>query len=306
MYTQGDKIAAKFQSRTDITAAKRMLIAYLVLYQYRWGLISDLGHKYRVSRQFIYNVASAYKSIWAPCCPIDPIVACPKMPSVDFALLLRLEGKSSIESISTILTYHNCEHCSVGFVSQKLQELGRRIGNNLDRSVLPLRFVFCSDEIFAKQNPILITVDPVSLMILSIELSENRKAESWVSHWEHIIAQGYVPLYMVKDEGLGMKSAHQEAFADTAPQSDTFHAVSHRLGWWRDKLEKAAYSSISTEYDCERLLLSAKSEQTIQSRKKNFNWLNQRLIKPSNYMNILSFYINVYCLVFNYLTIMVD
>jgi hypothetical protein len=39
--------------------------------------------------------------------------------------------------------------------------------------------VFLSDEIFAKNIPILVTVDPISSAILRIELADSRKVEDW-------------------------------------------------------------------------------------------------------------------------------
>jgi hypothetical protein len=44
--------------------------------------------------------------------------------------------------------------------------------------------VFLSDEIFAKNIPILVTVDPISSAILRIELADSRKVEDWKNHWE--------------------------------------------------------------------------------------------------------------------------
>jgi hypothetical protein len=127
-------------------------------------------------------------------------------------------------------------------------------------------------------------------MILSIELAENRKGESWESHWKSLIAQGCKPLYIAKDEGLGMKLAKSEVFPEIGTQSDTFHAVAHRLGLWSERLQKGAYKRINQEYECLRLVENAKSEDTINGRKKSTNRLVYRQLRRLNYVRILNFY----------------
>lgn len=130
--------------------------------------------------------------------------------------------------------------------------------------------MFCSDEIFAKKAPILITVDPISFMILNIVLAENRTGESWEDHWGFLLGQGYYPLYITKDEGLAMKAAQSAILPEVRTQSDTFHAVSHRLGSWNDRLEKAALAAIGNEYECYRLLINSKSDKTFEKRSSTY------------------------------------
>jgi len=79
-----------------------------------------------------------------------------------------------------------------------------------------LRLAICSDEVFAKNQTILITVDPVSLAILQIELSKDRKSESWSAHWKCLAAEGYEIVTLCNDEGTGMAGAQGEALPDTA------------------------------------------------------------------------------------------
>jgi hypothetical protein len=71
--------------------------------------------------------------------------------------------------------------------------------------------VFLSDEIFAKNIPILVTVDPISSAILRIELADSRKVEDWKNHWECLEQNGYLATYLVTDEGRGLCSAQKEA-----------------------------------------------------------------------------------------------
>ena len=109
--------------------------------------------------------------------------------------------------------------------------MGDKIGNNLTvNNPSLIKVVFCCDEIFARQTPILITVDPMSFTILNIELALNRKDTTWQQHWSDLLSQGYIPL--AKDEGIGMDSAQKVVLSNTDVQSDTYHAVAHCLGLW--------------------------------------------------------------------------
>ena len=53
-------------------------------------------------------------------------------------------------------------------------------------------------------------------------------------------------------------------------QSDTFHAIAHRLGLWCNRLEKQALSKIADEYEAVRLLENAKSKKNRSKRRKAY------------------------------------
>lgn len=270
MYTQKG-YNCSFQRRLDLPASKRIEVSYKALYGQGWGKITKLSAEYNISRQFIYNLRAALLLFEQNYFKKNEKVekAEQKLKSIKAILSFRLEGKCSIESISSIMGRLGLGYNSVGFISERLTEIGKKVGNDLSKinAEAPIQLAFCSDEIFANQMPILITVDSFSLMILRIESSENRKSESWEKHWTSILAQGYTPIVIAKDEGIGMKAAQSVVCPDIPCQSDTFHAVAHRLGLWRDRLEKAAYGSIEKEYECLRLLGNSKSEEVSNRRK---------------------------------------
>jgi len=132
--------------------------------------------------------------------------------------MLRLETKGSMEGISTMLEWMDVSHRSVGFISQELERIGTLQGNVLAFEGPVVRLAICSDEVFTKNQTILITVDPVSLVILQIELSKDRKSESWSAHWKYLVAEGYEIVTLCNDEGTGMAGAQGEALPDTARQ----------------------------------------------------------------------------------------
>jgi hypothetical protein len=181
-----------------------------------------------------------------------------------------MEGKCSIEGIHSMMLRLGYNGDSVGNISTHLRAVGSKLGGDLGLSnEKVLKYImYCSDEIFSKGQPILITVDPISMMILRIELVQKRDGESWESHWLSLREQGYEPIYVVKDEGTAMSCAHENVFPDAPCQSDTFHAVAHRLGLVCTQFEKAAYTAIETEYNCLDLWKKAKGKEPANRRKE--------------------------------------
>lgn len=261
-------LTPKFYRREDLTTIMRLRIASIALLFSLHGDITKLASKYKVSRQFIYNLRNEFK-VFGEERFGEPVVVDSrgaKRKSLEHILMLRLETKSSIEGISTLLEWMDMPYRSVGFISQELERIGTLQGNVLSFEGPVLRLAICSDEVFAKNQTILMTVDPVSLAILQIELSKDRKSESWSAHWKCLKAAGYEIATLCNDEGTGMASAQREALPDTARQSDTFHAVAHRLGIWASRLEAAAFHAIEAEYECLRLCWAAKSEKVWDKR----------------------------------------
>ena len=247
------------------------LIGYLLNNQPRWGLVSYLSRKYKVSRRTIYLIGQKYLGFSENTAlreAKDNLNAESKRRAIDFILSLRLEGKCSLESIHAVLVSQNYGYNSVGFISQELERLGLLQGSSDDVDLVKegIKYVFCSDEIFANGRPILITVEPCSLKILSIELSEKCDSLSWEQHWSKLLSDGYTPLYICKDEGRGMQAAHKELFTDLPYQSDTFHGVAHRLGLERLRLEKATDKAIEAEYESYDLWWKSASEKVFNRR----------------------------------------
>jgi hypothetical protein len=156
-----------------------------------------------------------------------------------------MEGRSSIGAVSTIMKRFGCELPSTGSVSQMLSRIGGWLPTTLSTENGIIRYlVFASDEIFSKTTPILVTVDPCSSAILRIELTDSRKAEDWKRHFECLYDNGVEAIYLVSDEGKGIRAGHAEVMSDVVRQSDTYHAIAHQLGSWADRLEKAAYKAM--------------------------------------------------------------
>jgi len=266
----------KFIRREDLTESIRSYIAvrgFLAKQNSQYGIITNLSRQFNVSRPFVYDAISSLEEVL----PIIFKKSSSEINSLDernalhHILSLRLEGRCSIEAISTVMKRFGLANNSVGFISQTLKKIGSLLSDTLINEDKNVRLiVFASDEIFSKTTPILVTVDPVSSAILKIELSETRKAEDWINHWNCIEDNGYTAIYLVSDEGTGLTSGHSKGLSGVAWQPDTFHIISHRMGIWVDRFERSAYQAIEEEYKILKTIKSAKSERVISKRTTSY------------------------------------
>jgi hypothetical protein len=262
-----------FTRRTDLTNGIRLAIATEALHAMMngvWGTITNLADEYGISRPFVYSLAGTLKEagefLFREIAEFVPTSSAREL-SIQMMLSLRLEGRSSIGAISTIMKRFGCELPSTGSISQIPSSIGGLLATTISTENGITRYlVFASDEIFSKTTPILVTVDPCSSAILRIELADGRKAEDWKRHFECLYDNGMEAIHSVCDEGRGLRAGHADVLSDVVRQSDTHHAIAHQLGSWADRLEKAAYKAIGVEHECERKLDSAKSDRVREKR----------------------------------------
>ena len=266
-------VSIKFYRRKDLTVETRLYIAFMTLLCNRWGLITQMAKQYAISRTFIYMLQSQLNTAVEDYFYVGSALSKKELTikgkekSLEYAFLLRLEGKCSIPSISDILKKMGFANSSVGTISQTLSELGRYLPNTLEVDNDATLYVYlAADEMFSHSIPILISVDPISTAILRIELAESRKTEDWINHFNKLKENGIEVMLVASDEGQGICSATGSVFPGINRQPDTFHAISHRLGKWVNSLEKSAYAAIAEEYHCLEVFESAKTEQVIQKR----------------------------------------
>ena len=268
-YFNSNKIEPlKYHRREDITPSLRLEIASEALYSTEYGKITRLSRKYEISRPFIYSLKSHLSVLGTMIFCINDGVKEQDNPKLlreielwREILTLRLEGKCPIEGIHKLLKRKQLRGNSVGNISKILNFVGSNLKAEIELENTITYAVFASDEVFSKGRPILITVDAVSSTILKIELCENRTKQSWERHWQGLLSKNVRPLYLTNDEGIGMKGAQQSVLGDVARQSDTFHAVSHRLGDMCRILESKAYKAIGIEYERVEVMNKAKSEK---------------------------------------------
>jgi len=92
-------------------------------------------------------------------------------------LLLRLEGKCSIPSLSSILKYFQYQPNSGGYLSACFKNYGAALPSTLSMAEHKVAFDL-SEEIFARPQPILVTIEAQRTAILKLQLASERSAET--------------------------------------------------------------------------------------------------------------------------------
>ena len=199
--------------------------------------------------------------------PKEQSVTASRETSESHILAQRFEGKCSLDAISTLMKREDMPYSSVSYISEYLSHVGNCLPNTLENKQDSVQFVvFAGDEIFAKSIPLLITVEPISSVILRIELADQRTEAIWSAHFQAIQANGFVARSLTSDAGSGLCAAHKEVLSDIPWQLDTFHGIAHRLGDYVRRLEKSAYTAIEAIDKRESTLASARSERVIDKR----------------------------------------
>lgn len=275
----------KFIRRADLSPAIRIQIACAAVVAKmsgQWGVITELARQYVVSRTFIYMLAANIQQR-GNILFCEPYAFPPKRDEkmAYYSMLsLRLEGRCSIAAISTIMSRFGVSPSSTGTISQTLQSIGHLLPNTLCTQAKEIRLVvFLSDELFAHGHPILVTVEPQSSALLRVELVQTRQWEQWKQHWECLETNGYYALYLVSDEGQALSKAQKETLKNIVRQPDTYHAIAHRLGRYVLRLEAAAYTAISQEYEAERKI---KRAATAATRKQGRTAYTRTKIRTEN------------------------
>jgi len=276
----------KFVRRTDLNTTLRFSIAIEALYAQLnkvWGAATRIANENNISRTFLYTLTSSLKEaseiLFGESITSDVLSRSREM-AIQAMLSLRLEGGSSLNAISTIMKRFKCGLNSVGSISQMLTRFGKLLPMTLStKNAHSLFLVFTSDEIYSKKRPILVSVDPYSSAILRIELLDSCQAEDWKKHFECLHDKGIEAIYLVSDDGVGLRAGHAQAMGHTVRQSDTYHAIAHKLGSWVDRLEKRAYKFIKLEQEREKNFDSAKSERVQNKRFEAWEKTTESLIK---------------------------
>jgi hypothetical protein len=222
---------------------------YMAQVSHEWGKITALAKVYKISRAFVYSLINTIKENLPKLFhPKEKVTKLSKKKIFSKMLSSRMEGRCSIEAISTIMKREEFSLNSVGMISQTLSSIGKLLPSSIEsNATAPIKLMVASDEIFSKSAPILITVDPISSAILSIEKRDSRKGEDWREHYDELKKSGFVITGIVRDEGNGLGLGAKESLPDATYQVDAYHAIAHRLGLLVEKFDKQAYRIIDVE-----------------------------------------------------------
>jgi len=261
----------KFTRRPDLAPQTRIDIVRLAwLHQGVYGKMTAIAKYYKISRTFLYQMLFMAHLQLATLFSDEQFLLQKDHQHFDhLLLLLRLEGKCSLLSITAILKALEYHPNSVGYLSQFFHSAGQALPSTL---VMPSQtwVFYLSDEIFALHAPILVTIDAASTAILKIELASERSAETWRAHFEALEAHHFSSLGMASDRGLGLVAGYRAACDMALWVADYFHEF-RDLFEVLHQMERKAYAAIDKEDEAARQFARAKSEATLTKRLQQYD-----------------------------------
>lgn len=248
----------KYEPRADLTPQVRLTIGFIALHSQSYGHKTRLAKRHNISRTTVYALRDKLQELIVSGFGKSGASLEDKVKSREAAIrqmvLQRMVGQSSLSGISTILKENGYEPSSIGFISETLQAIGDKLPRLIDYQG---DMAWCCDEIYHLGSvPILITVEPISGAIIQMQTYQGNLKEGWSEHWHQAIEWGIEPSLLSTDEGWMMRGARLDLLKERPNldfQPDTFHAISHRLGLFWLRLEKAAHKAIAEEYEREWL-----------------------------------------------------
>src|SRR5215831_10571547 len=260
----------KFIRRHDLTPHTRIEMVRLAwLNQGSYGKMTQIAPDYHISRTFLYQL------MWAANLQLEtlfsdqkPHIQAPQPLLGPFILLLRLEGKCSIPSLSSILKYFQYQPNSVGYLSECFHNYGAALPSTLAMAEHTVAF-YLSDEIFARHQPILVTIEAQSTAILKMQLASERSAETWGAHFDDLSEHHFHSIGMASDRGRGLVAGYHAACQDARWVCDRFHEF-RDLFDRRRQLERKAYAAIAKEDEAAQTFHKAKSEAHRHKRLQHY------------------------------------
>jgi len=260
----------KFIRRHDLTPHTRIEMVRLAwLNQGIYGKMTQIAQEYHISRTLLYPLIwAATLQLTTLCSAQKPHVQAPQPLLEPLILLLRLEGKCSIPSLSSILKYFQYQPNSVGYLSECFQHYGAALPSTLSMAEHQVVF-YLSDEIFARHQPILVTMDAQSTAILKIQLASERSAETWEAHFDDLSEHHFHSIGMASDRGRGLVAGYHAACQDARWVCDRFHEF-RDLFDRRRQLERKAYAAIAKEDEAARTFHHATSAANLHQRLQHY------------------------------------
>ena len=123
----------KFIRRHDLNPHTRIEMVRLAwLHQGIYGKMTQIAQAYHVSRTFLYQMTwAAHLQLEILFSDPQALVQAPQPLWEPLILLLRLEGKCSIPSMSSILKYFQYQPNSVGYLSECFHTYGGALPSTL-------------------------------------------------------------------------------------------------------------------------------------------------------------------------------
>lgn len=259
----------KYHRRTDLRPAIRLSIA-LQAFQQRgiWGAVTELALKYRISRQMVYILLWTLTDVFEPEPKHAPAPAQGLQLTVPWdklLLALRLHGCCSVGDIAGVLTSLEAPNRSVGTISQFLGTIATRVPT--ERPSGEVDVILLADETFMAGRPILVLLDAKSHYILTAIIAKDRSGQTWAELYEWALEQGYNIELVVADCGEGLRKGCRLTGLPHHP--DLMHLVTGFIPFL-GRFERQAYQAISHEYERNRVLDSARSQEVLRKRREAY------------------------------------
>ncbi len=171
-------------------------------------------------------------------------------------------------SMTSILQYFQYQPNSVGYLSERFQHYGAALPSTLAMAAHKV-VLYLSDEIFARHQPILVTIEAQSTAMLKMQLASDRSAETWKAHFDDLGAHRFDSIGMASDRGRGLVAGYHAACQDARWVCDRFHEFQDLFDR-RRQLERKAYAALAKEDEAAHTFHRAQSEAHLHKRLQHY------------------------------------
>jgi hypothetical protein len=288
--------------RPDLGLSERLFIGAVLNLpkdRRRWGVVSWLANVLNISRPTLYAIGKWTRAGLLPK-SVHPMLTVERASLDDkqtisltpnrikrTALTLALPGGVSERSAEVCLQAAFDEGRSPAFQSALLHEAGKRAGEilqGIDHSILG-KVVQARDELFVGREPVLLMVEPHSLVITGLYATANRDAETWgcvllFTQDRRVQIKG-----LAEDGCIPYAASCKLAQLDAAIQKDVWHPLEDVRKVIHD-LEREAIQKLKVTEKLEKQLRKAWDEAVFAEWLKSYEQFEELLAQ----INRLSFW----------------
>jgi hypothetical protein len=178
----------------------------------------------------------------------------------------------SVRSIQTALKLLFDVRRSAGYISQTLQEAGKRAAACNAGLVTPLPVLAEADEIFQGRRPCLTVVDGRSFLVLNLTPAEARDETHWGVTFLELADQGIQFHDLAADGARGIRAGVKAAELAIPLRPDLFHLLREAHPISR-RLERVAYKAIQTADYTQRAVREATAYTDPQKLDHRLRWI---------------------------------
>ena len=239
-----------------------------------WGRATQLAQQHHISRTSLYKMRDKARRLltagFQPQAPGPKTVE--KKLTVDrhfiqqaITILPLVTG--SVRSIQTGLELLFDVRRSPGYISQTLQEAGKRAEAYNAGLLIPLPVLAEADEIFQGGQPCLTVVDGRSFLVLNLAAAEARDETHWGVTFLELAEQGIRFHDLAADGARGIRAGVKAAELAIPLRPDLFHLL-HQAHTISRRLERAAYQAIKTAHHTRRAVQEASAPKRRRGRQR--------------------------------------